>query len=333
MNSNNILLRAPRIPLSNHATKMATAKSTFGILAGILLVLVLAGIALSWRQARQLRALRSAAAEAAADPVAKELARANQQIVALNANQTKAASAGPKAVLRSSAAVTNDSFSPGSKSFAAAYNAAMEDPQFRALMAKAEKARLNIAYSQLFKKLGLPPEQLNQFEELLIDKQQSVEDAIRSGDAHDMDRQSVQKAVLASQEPINADIHSLLGEDGYAAYQNYEETRGQRTVVDQLRQDLTGSENALTDDKASQLVQLFYQESPINPDILRATAGLATKEGAGIRDRDYSSPIPDQLLTQAQAFLSPAQLDALRQLQAQQSALRALRQEGYVHAQ
>jgi len=312
---------------------MATAKSAFGVLIGILLILVLAGIALSWRQAEQLKALHSAAVEASADPVAKELARTNQQITALKADQAIAMAAAAKAGAPSPAAAANNASGPGSHASTAAYNVAMEDPQFRALMAKAEKARLNIFYSQLFKKLNLSPEQLNQFEELLIDKQQAVGDAIRSGDAHDLDRQTVQKGVLASQEPINTDIHSLLGDNGYAAYQNYEETRGQRTVVDQLRQDLSASDNALSDDKASQLVQLLYQAAPINEDILRGTAGLATKEGAGIRDRDYSSPIPDQFLTQAQMVLTPAQMDALRQLQEQQAALRALRQQGYVHAQ
>lgn len=66
------------------------------------------------------------------------------------------------------------------------------------------------------------------------------------------------------QEGINAEIPALLGDDGYAQYQNSEATRGQRIVVDRLRQSLSFTSTPLSEEQASELVQVLYRNSPAN---------------------------------------------------------------------
>ena len=303
---------------------MTTAKTTLSTLVVLLGAAVLGEAWLARSQAQEIERLQVARRNPGDENLSARLRTAQQQVAALEATQAVGAeivavkeSDTPRpAAIGGQEPETARNSEPIAANFSQAFTMAMDDPAFRQLLAVAERARLNLFYDPLFKQLGLPPDQLERLKTLLVDKQQAVGDANRSALGLGMNQDAAYRAITGGQDAINSDIRSLLGDSGYAQYQSYEATRGQRIVVDQLRQSLAYTATPLSEDQATQVLQILFQNSrPGNPP---STNGLGAQVGAGLRERDLSAPIADQSLVAAQALLSPPQLDALRLLQQQQ---------------
>jgi len=78
--------------------------------------------------------------------------------------------------------------------------------------------------------------------------------------------------------------------------------------VNQLQQDLSYTETPLTSAQAEQMAQLLAQTAPTGSD--------TPPSG----NRNPGSVITDETLSRAQGVLSPAQLQALQEIQQQQQA-------------
>lgn len=309
-------------------TFMTTAKTTGSALIVLLGAVILGEAIFGWSQARDLDEVHNTLAteQAEAKSVAARLATAQAQVATMEAAQTEAArkketgkavASGPApAPTRSAVSDALNRAQASAGNFSEAFTLGMDDPEFRRLLAVSQRARLNLFYSPLFSRLNLASDQLERFKSLLIDKQQAVGDANRSALALGMGQDAAYRGIATGQAAINADIRALLGESGYAQYQGYEETRGQRVVVDQLRQALAHTAAPLGEEQAAEVVQVLYRNSPpANPP---TTNGVGAQVAAGLRVRDLSAPISDQNLIEVQGLLSSPQMDALRLLQQQQ---------------
>jgi RNA polymerase sigma factor (sigma-70 family) len=320
---------------------MATAKTSLTALIAVLGATVCGEAVLAWSQTQDLRRLRDAETTlSAAPPIFSR--------PAVSAQPPAATSAGPGAITPSAAGkmtaepaaappahaeitivsspqpASAPKAIPPAANISQAFSRAMDDPAFRALLAVAQKSRLSIFYSPLFEDLALDPDHLDRFKELLVDKQQSVGDANRAALRAGAKQDAAYQGIAGAQRDIDADIQDLLGADGYARYRNYEATRGQRILVDQLQQSLSYTATPLSDEQASELIQALFKNSASSG--LPTTTGLGAQVGAGIRERDLSAPISEQSLRVAEKLLSPAQVSALRQLQAQQQEQQVIAQ-------
>lgn len=321
---------------------MATAKTSLTALIAVLGAAVCGEAVLAWSQNQDLTQLRTAESTlSAAPPSSPRPFSARPPAAPLSVAQpdpTRTAVAGnmpaepappppPRAEIT---IVPAPQPTPPSKAvlpaanISQAFSRAMDDPEFRTLLAVAQKSRLSIFYSPLFEELALDPDHLDRFKELLVDKQQSVGDANRAALKAGAKEDPSHQGIAGAQRDINADIQDLLGADGYARYQNYEATRGQRILVDQLQQSLSYTATPLTDGQASELIQALFRNA--SPAFSPTATGLGAQVGAGIRDRDLSAPISEQSLRVAEKLLSPAQVNALRQIQAQQQEQQAIAQ-------
>lgn len=304
---------------------MMTAKTTVSALIVLLGAVVLGEAVLGWSQAREAEQIRETVAveEAESKAVVARLKEAQAQVAVLAA-QLEASRTAPVGVTGRAPGIGTAARSPTdtpsvrapAANFSEAFTLAMDDPEFRQLLAVSQRARLNFFYNPLFGQLNLPPNQLERFKSLLIDKQQAVGDANRSALSLGANQDAAYRGIAGAQGEINAEIRSLLGESGYTRYQDYEATRGQRMVVDQLQQSLAHTTTPLNDDQAAQVVRALYQNSPpANPP---TTNGLGAQVAAGLRVRDLTAPISAQNLVDVQDLLSPPQMAALRLLQQQQ---------------
>jgi hypothetical protein len=209
----------------------------------------------------------------------------------------------------------------------------MQDPEFaRALMTQ-QKAALDLRYADLFRRLNLSPAQVDRLKELLIERQSAAADVMAAARAEGVDgrdaREQLRELVRSTQAETDEAIRGFLGEAGYDAYQTFERTQPQRTLVGQLETKLSYTGAPLQDTQKDQLVR-----------ILAETASQGGRGGPQnnvfIAGRGFNGPgttavpggggvtITDEAIARAQGILSQSQLSALRQMQAEQQAQRTM---------
>jgi RNA polymerase sigma factor (sigma-70 family) len=169
---------------------MTTAKSAMSTVIALLCIAGVGEAWLAWSQAQELSTLGPprAAAETTARSGSAPFAAASAAAGATRDNSPPAAKApstpAPGAASAMRPAGTDPLVAgearPVAANFSQAFTVAMNDPQFRRLLAVSEKARLNLFYAPLFTKLNLSVDQLDHFKDLLVDKQQAVGDANRA---------------------------------------------------------------------------------------------------------------------------------------------------------
>lgn len=209
----------------------------------------------------------------------------------------------------------------------------LDNPEAQRLMAVQQRSALDARYSALFRMLNLPPEQLEKFKDLLVEKRTAVADVMAAARSQGLtgreNRDELRQLVNDTQAEIDASIRAAVGETAFNQYQNFEQTQPQRAVVSQLEQRLSYSGTPLTPQQSEQLVQVLAANTPAaapkagNPArTIRATASGS----AGAMFFTNPAPLNDQAVAQAATVLNPTQAQALQQLQQEQQAQAQLSQ-------
>ncbi|MCX6944877.1 MAG: hypothetical protein NT173_08985 [Opitutales bacterium] len=297
-----------------------------------------AGGGLAWRQYQELIRLRAAAANPAERADWQRRLWASEKLRheledALAAARSKGAEPrddehpdGPPAGADAGTDGPRRRGGPGGN-LAANFMAMLDQPEVQKLMAAQQRGALDAHYADLFKRLNLPPDQLEKFKNLLVEKQTALADVLAAARAP----QEFRKMVAATQAEIDASIRSTLGDPAYAQYQQYQQTQPQRNTVTQLTQALSYTSAPLTSAQAEQLVQVLASNSPASKAAANPRGALFSSFGAGLGAPGPSAPITDAAVAQAQSVLSAPQVQALQQLQqtqlAQQQLARAMRNQ------
>ena len=205
----------------------------------------------------------------------------------------------------------------------------MNDPKIQKLMAIQQKGQLDAHYAALFKSLNLSPQQLDQFKNLLVQKQQALMDAMAAAREQGINPRSdpaaFNQAVSDAQAAVDAQIQSALGDAGFSQYQQYVQTLPDRNTVTQLQQALSYTSTPLSDDQAGQMIQLLANTATQRGG--NGTAGTgAGAIGALFGGGNQAAQISQETITQSSGILSGPQLQALQQLQTQQQTQRQIQQ-------
>jgi hypothetical protein len=287
-----------------------------------LLVLLTAATAssgyLAWQQSQRLDALQT------------ELSKASVATAAVKPRHTTPPAAPTPAVADAPSAPVTEASAPADAP--AASNAPRprggNRPDFAALMATPEfvqamnlqhRAALDGRYADLFKKLQLSPDALEKLKTLLVERQATRVDVMNSARAQGLDprtnRDEINKLTAQAQAEIDASIKGTLGEAVYNQYQNYETSLPQRGLVSQLDLRLSYSGTPLNSTQTEFLVKALAA-SPAN------SAPADSLGGFGPRP---SAVLSDAVIQQAKSVLTPDQVAALKQLQAEQKAQQQVR--------
>lgn len=131
----------------------------------------------------------------------------------------------------------------------------MQDPKMRDAMRAQQKFVLGQLYGPLFKKLQLTPEELDQFKEILADKQMAGLAMLGPNDA-----KTKLAALLDARKQTELAMKELLDEDQYKLCQDYEATIGERTALNQINQAFTEQAMTLDDAQQEELITLMVEE-------------------------------------------------------------------------
>ncbi len=207
--------------------------------------------------------------------------------------------------------------------------ALMANPEFAKAWNIEQRAQLDNRFAGLFKQLNLSPSQLEAFKNLLVDRQSSAMDVMATAREQGLDprtdREAIGKLVASAQADVDQSIKAALGDTAYSQYQNYQTTQPQRAVVSQLEQRLSYSATPLTSAQSSFLVQALTSA----PATDTAATGQTGGGGGGFGGRGGNAAgtsITDAVIQQAQSVLTPDQVTALKDLQAQQQAQQKISQ-------
>jgi hypothetical protein len=175
----------------------------------------------------------------------------------------------------------------------------MEDPDTRKMIRAQQRMMMDQMYAPLVKKMDLTPEEATQFKDLLADNTMKAAEKASSmfGGLGSTNSADTFKAMTAEQKTFDEQIKAFLGDDRYAQYKDYQETVGERTLLNQFKQQ-AGSDYNLNDQQTEALLTFMKEEQKS----VAATTGLPLGQ-------------PDKDPAKFQTLLSDGKVDELLQAQ------------------
>ena len=246
-------------------------KSPKNFLIAVLAVATVVMAALSWQQYRELINLRAQLIDGDNATLKKQLADARKTIKSLEERLLAARGrrGGPGAGEEVASEGEGDANAAPPQRRGGRFGgfAAMAgNPEFQKLLAIQMRGRIDQTYGPLFKSLNLTPDQLNQLQGLLADKQQALMDVMQAAREQGINPRTDPDGfkTLMNQAVTQADssIQQALGDAGFAQYQQYQQTLPERNTVNSLQQSLSYTQTPLTEEEASQMIGLLQQTQP-----------------------------------------------------------------------
>ena len=138
----------------------------------------------------------------------------------------------------------------------------MKDPEAQKVIREQQRAMMDQLYNPLVKQLGMAPEEAEKFKDLIADNMmKTATNAFAMFDGSASTNRAEQATQMAeSQKGFDEQVREFLGESRYAQYKDYQETIGERTQLNQYRQQTAGSDHPMTDQQANQLLAIMHEE-------------------------------------------------------------------------
>jgi hypothetical protein len=207
----------------------------------------------------------------------------------------------------------------------------MADPSMREVTIQRQISELENQYAGVIQHLQLTPEEKVHFKQLLSARIRSkTTEALKlmePGLSTEQQKKIVQ-SMQAAEKQSDSDLQQFMNnEDDFRTFQHWEQTQPERQMMQLGRMSFESAGAPLSADQESQLIDLMAGQR-INgsgdvPDIRNTGAMI----GVNVNDAFISKLMQknqrdnDTIYNNAQSFLSPEQLSALKQMLAQQTKL------------
>ncbi len=205
----------------------------------------------------------------------------------------------------------------------------LDNPEFFSALTLHRQATLDARFAPLFRRLDLGAEELANFKRLLAEKENVALDVVAVSEAQPdgpLPAETLQASVTAARARVEGSIRDSLGGERYEVYRDFVQTLPQRAVVAQLEQRLSYSPTPLTPTQAEALVRILVVHAPPAPAaeasqpstvLVDATSPVVA---ALTENRAPVATVNNEVINEAQALLTSAQVGALREIQTEQQA-------------
>lgn len=146
----------------------------------------------------------------------------------------------------------------------------LDDPRARKLMRQKQAAVFKQIYGDFLKESNLSAEQAEHFLNLFLDQDMRQFDEgtkFVSGDAMNS-READAKEWAARKAELDKQLKELLGEGGFAKWEAYEKTTGDRQVLIYAREQLALNSTPLREDQTQTLLRILLEERARAPSTL-----------------------------------------------------------------
>lgn len=296
----------------------------------LLLIVAALAIVCGWQRAEYRRLAAALRGPAGAPAPAVRQARAQSFIVAPHAPAPANHPARPEE--------DGAGFAPPTFPFAFKPNPAEQSPVARLLnnpdffqaLQLHRQSTLDTRFAPLFRQLSLNPDELTAFKRLLIEKENAALDVIAISESQPegpLPDPILGASVNAARARADRAILAALGTERYAVYTEYEKTLPQRAVVAQLEQRLSYSPTPLSPAQSESLVKILSAHAPAPAAASEETAPTSAMvvttgalAAAGVELQTPPATVTNEAVAEAQPVLTPNQVAALREIQAEQRA-------------
>jgi hypothetical protein len=272
------------------------------------------------RSERQRRELAAQADELAAQLQARQFAATN--VIALAPTNPPPVSEGEKP-------------DEGKGGFGTMLSKMMQDPDTRKFIRDQQRMTMDQLYAPLVRQMGLAPDEAAKFKDLLADTMMNAAEKASSmfGGSPATNRTEMLNNLNVEQKTFDEQVKAFLGDERYAQYKDYEQTLGERTMLNQFKQQADSDYN-LTDPQTEALLTIMKEERKN----VAATTGLplgdANKDPAKLQALLADGKVDELLQGQdvlsqrvydrARTFLSPEQLNMFGKFQTNQMQMMRL---------
>lgn len=245
----------------------------------IALLFAFAAAVLAWQQRQRARDLTKQIASLRAQ-VQEKSAAMQERTASIDRlrqeNDTfikESASLRDKATTRASAAPQrgpNPSLSSADKGKVEFAAKTLEDPRTKELIRQKQSAVFKQIYGDFVKESHLSEEQAEQFLSLLLDEDMRQFDEgtiFLSGDGTNS-REAEAREWVTRKAELDKQLKALLGETGFARWEAYEKTTGERQVLIHMREQLALNSTPLRQDQAETLLRILMEERARAPSTL-----------------------------------------------------------------
>jgi hypothetical protein len=211
----------------------------------------------------------------------------------------------------------------------------MRDPDTRKFIRDQQRMTMGQLYAPLVKQMGLAPDEAAKFKDLLADTMMNAAEKATSmfGGSPSTNRSEMLSNLSAEQKTFEEQVKAFLGDDRYAQYKDYEQTLGERAMLNQFKQQ-AGTDYNLTDPQTEALLTIIKEEKKN----VAATTGLplgdANKDPAklqalladGKMDEllQGQDAVSQRVYDRARTILSPDQLNTFGKFQTNQMQMMRL---------
>lgn len=192
----------------------------------------------------------------------------------------------------------------------------------------AARSGLEQRYGGLFRRLGLPPAELEKLRGLLVERQLSASDTMMAAQVRGIDLEANAAPWKALSEKIRADvdedIRTTLGDARYRVYQDYNLNASSYIFLDQIERRLGDTGTPLQESQSEALLRLLVDTAPSAPAaVAQGPLQVFTAAMVGsdpLLAAAERGPISDETIARAESILTPAQVETLRQIQSEQKS-------------
>jgi hypothetical protein len=209
----------------------------------------------------------------------------------------------------------------------------MNDPEMRKAMEQQQRMGLDLVYGALYKQLQLTPEQQKGLTDALLSLQMTnMAQAGAMMDPANTNRTALAQKMAADRQAAEAKIKEVLGEEKYAGFQEYNQTVGERMMLDQF-----AKQAAVTPEQSEDLLGIMLEEKRN----MQINTGQGSDPGQNMQamfDGDAAERIfaqqeqvNERVMERAAQVLTPEQMQKFRpvltnQLSMQRAGLKMARQ-------
>jgi len=203
----------------------------------------------------------------------------------------------------------------------------MQDPEMKKFMRNQQRAMLDQMYSPLIKKLGLSADETTAFKDLVADHMVATTETATSLFDGTNNMVAIATNAAASEQKLDEQLKSFLGEARYADYEQYKQTLGERMQLNMYNQQNSGT-LALTEPQQEALLNIMKEEKQ-NVGVLTGQPTSASGNDPANWQAFMSDEAQDKLLQnqetlnqrvydRARTILSSDQLGAFAEFQTNQ---------------
>jgi hypothetical protein len=205
----------------------------------------------------------------------------------------------------------------------------MSDPDSRAFLRSQQRTMMDQLYTPLIKRMGLTPEEADQFKDMLADNMMNAAGKTFSmlGAGAPTNGVPAVSSLVADQKNFDEQVKAFLGDARYAQYQQYQETSAQRMQLNAYKLQ-AGGDYTLTEPQTEALLTIMKEEQKN----VAAASGLPVgemdkdpsklqalfSEGKTDQLMQVQETVMQQVYDRARHILSPDQLESFGKFQTNQ---------------